>query len=238
MHKNKLFSRILFAALLIAGLSCSNESQIDNSIALTGNWKIIKSDNIENSLPYFNDSDKPEITMPGNWSSIIRENDNLTSTVWLRKKIFISKKMKGKPLTLALGRIGVADETFFNGVQIGSTGKFPHSPECLHYHFSWLSPRNYFIPATLVKFGSYNTISIRIYSHVISGITGYMALNVYNENYFMHRYSNHTSLVINITSIALNFIFFLGLIFLFITQREKREYLYFAALVLLSLIHI
>ena len=45
--------------------------------------------------------------------------------VWLRKTIFIDRNFPKEDVGLILGRIGNADETYFNGTRIGATGEFP-----------------------------------------------------------------------------------------------------------------
>jgi sialate O-acetylesterase len=57
-----------------------------------------------------------------------------------------------------LGKIDDADETFFNGKKIGSSGHFP--PE---YRSASNEERRYTVPEKLIRFGKQNVIAIRAY---------------------------------------------------------------------------
>ena len=93
-----------------------------------------------------NEAEWGDIKTPGYW-----QNNGLAGIngiVWLRKTIEIPAAWEGKELTLNLGPIDDEDNTFFNGVEIGHTDL-------------WFAPRNYKIPATLVKAGK-AVIAIRV----------------------------------------------------------------------------
>lgn len=68
--------------------------------------------------------------------------------VWFRKQVTIPQEYSGKDLTLHLGAIDDDDVTWFNGVKIG---------EIAGYN----KPRNYTIPASLVKPGV-NVIAVQV----------------------------------------------------------------------------
>ena len=76
---------------------------------------------------------------------------------WFRKDIDIPAEWEGHALTLALPAIDKHDIAFFNGVEVGRTGKgFEWE--------AWDKPRTYAVPAGLVKAGR-ATIAIRIWSY-------------------------------------------------------------------------
>ena len=60
--------------------------------------------------------------------------------VWLRKEVEIPAAWAGKPLTLDLGAIDDDDDTYFNGVKVGSTEGYTFQ-------------RSYPVPAKWVKPG-------------------------------------------------------------------------------------
>ena len=61
-------------------------------------------------------------------------------------------------LMLSLGKIDDSDVTYFNGHEVGSTGKMP--PD---YSGAWDVPRAYIIPPEIVQWGKKNTIAVRVY---------------------------------------------------------------------------
>ena len=110
--KKKLTSicrRLLFAALFSATACGGGQSE---SIDLAGTWKFIPADRPEASKSAFDDRSYRDITLPGHWFSHLNNSPNLNSTVWLRKKITIDDRLKGKSLALITGRIGIADEAW------------------------------------------------------------------------------------------------------------------------------
>lgn len=231
MTKSKYIC-ITFIVLLCT--ACTSTGDSDTEIDCSGTWKYSTSDDPAYALHSLNDRDFPELVLPGSFTRLIIDQQDLAATIWLRKKIFIGEEYRGKTLCLLLGRIGVADETFFNGIQVGANGTIPGKDDD-RYHFSWQQGRSYLIPDTFVRYGEYNTIAIRVFSHVISGINGYMGIAEYPGGYFTHRMENKTPILINISSVALNFLFLMGLGVLTVSRTGRKEYLYFFLLVLFTL---
>lgn len=236
--------RILSAALLMVLIcivfflsGCSRRSVNGEAVVdLAGQWKIIINDSYDNASISFDDSGSQDIIIPGNWLEILKKNDNLASTVWIRKKIFIGKEHAVRGPLLCVERIGVADETYFNGVKIGSSGIFPPSPEDLHYQIAWNTPRRYFIPENLIRYGSNNVIAIRIYSHIQSGVMGEIAIRDYYRDYFSHVISGYQPLLINVSAVVLNLMLILVYMMLYLSERKKKEYLYFTLIILGTLL--
>ncbi len=82
---------------------------------------------------------------------------------WYRVKIVVPVSMKRNAfrydgLMLSLGKIDDSDVTYFNGHEVGSTGKMP--PD---YSGAWDVPRAYLIPPEQVQWGKKNTIAVRVY---------------------------------------------------------------------------
>jgi beta-galactosidase len=78
---------------------------------------------------------------------------------WYRKGVKIPKMVKGKKINLNLGKIKDADQTYFNGVLIGSTGAMPPA-----FEGAAELPRVYEIPEHLINFDGKNVVAIRVYS--------------------------------------------------------------------------
>lgn len=221
--------------MLVLMTACTTEHDTGiNALNLSGLWKIIITDSPEYASPDFDDSRFPGQVIPGDWGRTIEKNDDLTSTIWLRKKVIIGSEWQGRLLSLVMGRIGIADEAWFNGQQIGGTGVIPGKG--LAYHMSWQNPRVYHIPSSLIRYGGNNVVALRIYSHVLNGISGSVELADVSSDYFSYYLKAFGPMITNFVSLFFNMLFFLGLLILYMTRREKREYLYFSIIVLLTLL--
>ncbi|MRS64598.1 sialate O-acetylesterase [Larkinella terrae] len=73
---------------------------------------------------------------------------NFDGVVWFRREVTIPDELAGKQLTLSLGQIDDADETYVNGVKVGNTGQVGQV-------------RNYTVPVGTLKPGR-NVIAIRV----------------------------------------------------------------------------
>jgi len=106
----------------------------------------------------WDDSDWGSMTIPGSWiNQCIAGN----GAVWVRKKIHIPPELAGKDLLLRLGAIDKQDTTYFNGVQIGRSGK--------DWDLDFFDkPRSYKVPGSLVQAGE-NTLAVRAYSFAWDG---------------------------------------------------------------------
>ena len=92
--------------------------------------------------------------------------------LWLRKDFVFPKQLEDKQCSVLLGRIIMADETYFNGELIGRGGKFPP-----HYFNDWNRYRNYTIPHWLVRHNQTNTLLIHVYANADGGIVGPILLD-------------------------------------------------------------
>jgi sialate O-acetylesterase len=81
----------------------------------------------------------------------LEPKDNVHGVFWFRKEIQIPADMVGREALLKMGRLVNSDSVYINGTFVGATGH------------QW-SPRNYEIPAGLLKEGA-NTIVIRLINH-------------------------------------------------------------------------
>lgn len=111
------------------------------------------------------------IDMTG-WEKISLPGDvdapGIDGVVWVRRTFDAPADWANKNLTLSIGSVDDCDQTFFNGELIGSTGA--DVPMC------WSVPRNYSIPAKLVKAGA-NTIAIRVIDYAFAGgVNGHITL--------------------------------------------------------------
>ncbi|MCQ2982252.1 MAG: SpoIIE family protein phosphatase [Treponemataceae bacterium] len=82
--------------------------------------------------------------------------------IWLRTTVDFSanETLKGQDLSVYLGHITMANITWFNGLQIGATGRMPPRE-----FSSWNTARLYHIPDTAVNPDGTNTITVKIWTH-------------------------------------------------------------------------
>ena len=109
----------------------------------------------------FDDSAWKTMDVPGSW---IAQRIAGNGAVWIRKKITLPESQAGHDLTLHLGGIDKHDIAYFNGVEIGRTGKDLET-DC------WSTPRAYRIPGELVRSGE-NVIAVRGFSFLMDGAFG------------------------------------------------------------------
>jgi sialate O-acetylesterase len=93
----------------------------------------------------FNDSNWPAIPVPQLWENSLGDLDGV---VWLRKTIMLESDDIGKSAVLKLSTIDDQDETYVNGVKVGSTT-------------SYNVQRSYIIPASVLKKGK-NVIAVKV----------------------------------------------------------------------------
>ncbi len=105
--------------------------------------------------PEMADMDWREIPLPlpNGWEGAKAGMDNLNGVVWFRRTIDIPAEWRGKQLVLRFGPIDDGDTTYFNGIRVG--GLNMDTPNV------WKTPREYSIPAKLVKNGK-ATIAVRV----------------------------------------------------------------------------
>lgn len=164
-------SRTLFTFLLLLNV-CLLSAQ---SLTLPTKWKFIQEDNPAFSEKGFDDSKWMTVSVPLSW---VRAGVNKEHSVgWYRTEIELSNSFLNNDLVLFAGTIDDADETFFNGHLVGSSGKFPPGDQS-----AWDIQRKYVIKKEWVQ--KKNTIAIRVYNGIGDGgiISGDMMILTKKEN--------------------------------------------------------
>jgi cephalosporin-C deacetylase len=140
------------------GLTYADAQPIDITI---GNWTFQKGDDLNWATPQYDDANWQPIEVGKPWEVVATGYDGFG---WYRKNIVLDSKQmrravrsKGS-LVIRLGKIDDADETFFNGVKIGATGKMPPQSES-----AWDVDRIYFIPKKLINWRKPNVLAIRVH---------------------------------------------------------------------------
>ncbi len=102
--------------------------------------------------------------VPSNWDIQQGAHQNLYG--WYRTRVEIPGTWAGNNLRLRNFVVEDVDATYFNGVKVGQTGKFPDASDPRNPDTSirkTFEPRVYWIPASAVQFGTSNVIAIRAY---------------------------------------------------------------------------
>jgi hypothetical protein len=166
---------VLFSFWLGAGNCTAREKRL----SLNGTWRFILGDNMKFARPEYNDDEWEKIFVPSTWQD--EGFYHYHGYAWYRKTIDLDVESKDV-LYLELGRIDDADEVYFNGHLIGSSGGFP--PD---YFTACTVARRYFIPAERIRKGGKNVIAVRVYDEggiggIIGTTTGIYNYNNYTEN--------------------------------------------------------
>lgn len=118
---------------------------VDHIEALQGN-KISELDDSEVTYVDFNDWNWPEMKIPELWEN--QQYSNLDGVVWFRKTIDISEDDLEGPAVLKLAKIDDLDETYVNGIKVGTTNQYDKT-------------REYSFPADVLKKGK-NVIAVKV----------------------------------------------------------------------------
>ena len=118
----------------------------------------------------FDDASWTDYDIPGSWT-----DDGIcgNGTVWARFHVEIPSAWEGKELILHLGPVDKQDITFFNGEEIGRSGK-DFDLDC------WDKPRTYRIPGRLVRAGK-AVVAVRAWSFIYIGAFAGTADDYYLE---------------------------------------------------------
>ena len=98
--------------------------------------------------PDYNSQAWPKISVANTWESQSLGLADLDGIVWYRKEITLDAKAVEKPVVLSLGTIDDFDETYVNGILVGSTQSYNEN-------------RQYNVPAGVFKPGK-NIIAVRV----------------------------------------------------------------------------
>ncbi|MBU1171679.1 MAG: AraC family transcriptional regulator [Proteobacteria bacterium] len=194
----------------------------DPRVDLEGQWKISLDDQGIFKNAEFNDADWESFTLPGNFILKALNINSVEGACWLRKKVVLGPDMVKGNLGICLGRIGNADEVYFNGVRIGGMGQFPP-----HEFSMWNHPRNYLIPEGIIHFEQENTIAIRVSYFGIGEVLGRMFISNLDG---WSRYSvalTFTQITMGYITIAMGCALLMIFLFFYLKRTENGEYLFY-----------
>lgn len=104
-----------------------------------------------------------KLMVPAHWD--IQGYQDYDGFGWYRKSFYLPKELDGESMILLLGKIDDIDQTFVNGILVGSTGlwNFENIPTEFNKNEEYRINRVYSVPQKLLKFGEINTIVVRVY---------------------------------------------------------------------------
>lgn len=141
----------------------------DLDIDLRGTWKISIGDISDWKNPDYNDKDWEEIFVPAFWETQGFKDYN--GFAWYRMKFTLPEKYANQKMVLMLGMIDDIDQTFVNGILVGSTGdwSFDIVPTNFNQNYEWVTIRGYYIPDNVLLPEKENTIAVRVYDGFMDG---------------------------------------------------------------------
>ncbi|MCX7677635.1 MAG: SpoIIE family protein phosphatase [Spirochaetes bacterium] len=145
--------------------------------------------------------------------------------VWLKKEFVVPAMFLGKQVSVILGTINPADETYFNGKLIGKGGSIPS--EGRQFFSEWNRYRKYDIPSDFVVRGK-NVILVKLYVHhegLIEGVLKFGERDAIAREYAIHKFIRE-----DINALIAFVMLIIGLYhFLIFAKRPKdKENLYYA----------
>lgn len=206
----------LILLLAAAAMGCSDVPAID----LGSGWKHTVTDSLEFASVDFDDSGWGTVDLP---ASLYKEKK--AQAVWIRKKVIIPENMTAMRPWIFLGKIWDADSTYFNGVQIGETGR-----EKPYIVPTWNVDRSYLIPPELIRRGEENVIAVRVFGQLKPSVNGEVFIapswHVQSFTFWKQMKSRFISLSTGLLSL------FLGLASLlqFAMNRKNRISLHFGCI--------
>jgi hypothetical protein len=125
-------------------------------VPLPDRWRFAAGDDGSFAHPAFDDGAWETIEVGVPWERA--GHPGLDGFAWYRSRFTAPARPPAADLTLALGAIDDADETFLNGGRLGRTGVIPPG-----YRAEWQTFRRYAVPRDLVRWGEENVIAVRVY---------------------------------------------------------------------------
>jgi len=136
-------------------------------ISLEGYWKFKTGDRRKYKKTDYSDHGWRDLFVPDIWERQgIFEYDGYA---WYRKKFIMPEEYIGERLILLLGKIDDLDETFFNGMKIGETGRLYEEPFPVGFEDEWLVLRAYEIDENHIIYGGKNLIAVRVFDGMLDG---------------------------------------------------------------------
>lgn len=138
------------------------EGGIEPDINLSGVWDFTLKDSLFLKENY-KDSSFEKLMVPAHWD--VQGFQDYDGFGWYKKTFTLPDKYSGKNMILLLGKIDDIDQTYVNGILVGSTGNwnFKDVPASFNENEEYRINRVYSVPQKIFKVGKENTIVVRVY---------------------------------------------------------------------------
>lgn len=142
------------------------EAEISVAEKLDKGWHFAKGDDPARAHAEYDASGWEDVKVPAPWEQHSSYTEDHVYG-WYRNRVFIPKEWEGRPLRVLLGLVDDVDESFFNGVKVGQSGRFPDDKD--GYRSAATDVRSYTIPPQHVRYGEYNSLAIRVFDSLGDG---------------------------------------------------------------------
>jgi len=145
------------------------EGGFEPDVNLSGIWDFKTGDDSLFLKKATTDSSADKLMVPGHWD--VQGYQDYDGFGWYKKSFYLPKDFANESMILLLGKIDDIDQTFVNGIPVGSTGKwnFTDVPTDYDSNEEYLTNRVYSVPQKILKYGETNTIVVRVYDGFRNG---------------------------------------------------------------------
>ncbi len=199
-------TRTLFIFLVLVSVIFSSCSKVKSQkILLNENWEYsLNQDGPFKSIHY---SELADLT------NLIPDK---TGFIYLQNKFYVPQELQNQDLSCYLGRITMADETYLNGILIGSEGRF--GPE--NEWSAWNTTRFYHLPSNALNQNQENVLQIKIWGDGECSLVSTPFISLTNDAKNFSKRQNFWNSKINLLFAAI-FIIIAAYHFLMYFQRTK-----------------
>ncbi len=145
------------------------EGGFEPDVNLSGIWDFKIGDDSSFLKNNTIDSNIDKLMVPAHWD--VQGYQDYDGFGWYKKTFYLPKELNSESMILLLGKIDDIDQTFVNGILVGSTGKwnFTDVPTDFDSNEEYRINRVYSVPRKLLKYGEINTIVVRVYDGFKNG---------------------------------------------------------------------
>lgn len=195
---------VLLAFISLIFSSCASKLE-NKKILLSDSWKYsLNQDGPFKSIHYSQLADLTDLIPDG------------TGFIYLQNKFLLPEDFANEDLSCYLGRITMADETYLNGICIGSKGRF--GPE--NEWSAWNTSRIYHLPSNVLNFNEENVLQIKIWGDGECSLVSSPFISITDEVENFSKRQNFWNSKINLLFAAI-FIIIAAYHFLIYFQRTK-----------------
>lgn len=153
--------------------------------------------------------------------------------IWIRGEFPGLEVFSPRPLGLFLGRVTMTDQTWVNGIFVGSTGRNPPN-----YFSYWNTSREYAIPPEAVELHKPITVTMRIWVDGEGSLASRPFIGFKEDTTHASRWENFWNSTVNLMFAAIMLIISLYHFILYYRRKKDKENFSFALLNLLSVFYL